>query len=988
MRIRKLLPSRQIVSKLASALALCSVIIGALPAEAQRREKPNLKITREKLTKSRVELGQQAIVSFRIVNVGKGNVENGLTVSYYLSKDQQLSGDDQRLDVSSQTALASGNDAVYDRIPLDIPTSMATGGYYFLVNVAVDDVEDTETTTSDNLVAMPITLLEATDQPDLVVRGVKLARSRRTSGETLNVTYRVFNIGSADAEASFVEIGLYSNGVLRQSAPVGIGSIEANSSESYLTGITIDDNLSSGVYTVKVVADNNGAVAESNERNNESDEVSLTVQQTAEPVDPQPNLILSSYTANNETENVTVKQGESVTLRANTTNVGGGRISSTRTVYRLMKGDEVIIDRNSSINSMSAGQSRTSSVIFNIPGDIEPGLYSLVTKADGYNWRSESNEDDNEEVITLLVRKNRALPNLTARKIEVNTRVIGLGDRVELSTKIFNIGNGDARNNRVRFYLSKDEVFSNDDTYLSQRSLGAINSLGSREANSNFTFSREVSPGAYNILAVMDFFSEVGESNELDNVISTPVTIKPLKPTDLVMSEISTSFSNNTILNGQRNTITLSVANNGAGGARFSYVRLYLSDDNVLDDNDQVLTDRYVDVIAAGGTRSTSASITIPRGPGTYYLFAEADIYNSVNETNETNNISRPVEITVTQPDLLIENASPSQDSVVTGTQITVSYDITNSASISVNSSTGFYLSTDSTYDASDSYITRDYVGGLDGETRSLSHSVNINAPSDTGTYYVLLVADELLQVNELNEDNNVYAMEIYVGYPDWVVESLTSNKTTINSGGDDVTLTYEVGNQGAVSSTDFIANDFFISDDNVFDIADQLLVRRNTTLSLDPGNSAIYLYQITINKTPGTYYLFARADNSNISAEEDEGNNVSDPIEITVIDPNQVARRGSLEKEGAEDLLGNDNQTFSTLKVYPNPTDGIFFLQHGDELKDSQVTITDIYGKIVYQGELSQTQQSIDLAEQAAGIYMLSIRNSEQVKTQQIIKR
>ncbi|NLA24570.1 MAG: T9SS type A sorting domain-containing protein, partial [Bacteroidales bacterium] len=70
------------------------------------------------------------------------------------------------------------------------------------------------------------------------------------------------------------------------------------------------------------------------------------------------------------------------------------------------------------------------------------------------------------------------------------------------------------------------------------------------------------------------------------------------------------------------------------------------------------------------------------------------------------------------------------------------------------------------------------------------------------------------------------------------------------------------------------------------------------------------------------------------------------------------------------------------SLKVYPNPSKGKFIIDANQEL---EMQITDISGRKVYEKHLQIGQNTIDITNQAAGIYLISFINSNFVKTLQI---
>lgn len=65
-----------------------------------------------------------------------------------------------------------------------------------------------------------------------------------------------------------------------------------------------------------------------------------------------------------------------------------------------------------------------------------------------------------------------------------------------------------------------------------------------------------------------------------------------------------------------------------------------------------------------------------------------------------------------------------------------------------------------------------------------------------------------------------------------------------------------------------------------------------------------------------------------------------------------------------------------STIEIFPNPSNGKFQIKTEVEL--SQIQITDVLGKIIYQVELKNKSPEIDLSEKLAGVYFVRLSDSK----------
>ncbi len=165
---------------------------------------------------------------------------------------------------------------------------------------------------------------------------------------------------------------------------------------------------------------------------------------------------------------------------------------------------------------------------------------------------------------------------------------------------------------------------------------------------------------------------------------------------------------------------------------------------------------RAVPALAAGATDTGSISVTIPAGAtsGTRYIIAKADADNVVAELSETNNNkSKSIKI---GPDLTVSTLS-APTSAVRGATITVTTAIKNNGGGDAGASTTkLYLSTNTTWDAGDTYLGERAVPNIvAGATNSGSTSVTIPSGITAGAYYIISVADANAVVAETVETNN-----------------------------------------------------------------------------------------------------------------------------------------------------------------------------------------------------------------------------------------
>src|SRR5712691_1807503 len=151
------------------------------------------------------------------------------------------------------------------------------------------------------------------------------------------------------------------------------------------------------------------------------------------------------------------------------------------------------------------------------------------------------------------------------------------------------------------------------------------------------------------------------------------------------------------------------------GPAPCSTTVFYLSTDPTITTADQLLATRTSGLLtaypASGYNDHQNFSVTLPGGvaPGTYYLGAMADYNNQISETNESNNVWNVAQVTVTappQPDLTGYLNMGNTMVMVSGNLTIDDYLVNFGPGMAPGSTTGFYLSTDSTITTSDRLLT------------------------------------------------------------------------------------------------------------------------------------------------------------------------------------------------------------------------------------------------------------------------------------------
>ncbi|MEQ1857292.1 MAG: CARDB domain-containing protein, partial [Longimicrobiales bacterium] len=178
--------------------------------------------------------------------------------------------------------------------------------------------------------------------------------------------------------------------------------------------------------------------------------------------------------------------------------------------------------------------------------------------------------------------------------------------------------------------------------------------------------------GTNYVWVTLDVNSSANQSNETNDQGNSSFTITaPVQQSDLVVQSISVSPTSG--LAGSSTTLSLTVRNQGAGSATASTANVRISTSgSVVGTSDPLLTQLSIPAIAASGTYSTTATVTIPggRAAGTNYVWVTLDVNSSANQSNETNdqgNSSFTVTAGISTP--VVSGVSPSPVPGLNGNQ-------------------------------------------------------------------------------------------------------------------------------------------------------------------------------------------------------------------------------------------------------------------------------------------------------------------------------
>jgi parallel beta-helix repeat protein len=427
------------------------------------------------------------------------------------------------------------------------------------------------------------------------------------------------------------------------------------------------------------------------------------------------------------------------------------------------------------------------------------GNHSIRAVVDSTGVVPESNESNNALEVSLPYVE---FPDLVVANVTWSPATFSSGEGVTITATLKNIGKGNATagQRQVVFYL--------DGKYLASRYF--YNSLAPNEST-NVSISWVATPGNHTIKVIVDATNSLQEGNESNNALE--VSLPYVEFPDLVVENVT--WPSASIEAGGNLRITAYVKNSGSGNiTRGGYVGFYV--------DGRVIATRLISgPLEAGGSIAVTAEwkgIT----PGNHTLTVVTDIYSDVIESNESNNaleVSLPY---VEFPDLVVENLTFSSP-IIAGTPVTITATVKNIGAGNLSQS---FVSLSFYVDGRQITTSRVYTGLRAGE------EVNISTGwiAVQGMHEIRAFVDSTGSIPELNESNNMRAVNLTVEASDLVISGVSWKPSSNITYGDTITLYANITNNATVDTgRNSFSVDFYIDNKKIESFLLQPLVAGKT---------------------------------------------------------------------------------------------------------------------------------------------------------------
>ena len=716
----------------------------------------------------------------------------------------------------------------------------------------------------------------------------------------------------------------------------------------------------------------------------------------------QPDLSISATA-----EDASGDAGGRVTLDYTVTLTGAEEIEDVSVGFyfstdQTLSSDDVLSEREEVDAESDEPESDNEQI--DIPNSLDDGDYFILVVIDDLEQVTESDETNNTEAIAFTVGNSGGSggggsANLIVTSVSAEPSSAAPGDEVEGEYDLANTGSEAAGESSVAFYLSTNATLSTNDTFLAREDADGVDAGGDGDGDFEFTVPSGLAAGDYFLLAVADDRNDVTESDESDNVASTPFTVTGGGSgggggdADLIVTAVSVEPATGQA--GDEIEGEYDLANTGSEASGESQVGVYLSDDASLSSNDVLLTREDADGVDAGGDGDGDFEFTVPGSvePGDYFIIVAADDGNAVPESAENNN-TEATPFTVTgsggggsgggEADLRVTAASVQPTSADPGSEIELSYTVANTGSAEAGETQlGVYVSTDQALSSGDALVTRIDIDGVDADGDT-DGDEDVTVPNDlaAGDYFLLFVADDRNTVSESRESNNVRAVPFTVTGPGGGSDGdadLRISEAEVEPGsaeaGANAEVGYTVANTGdgdAGASTVAV----YLSTDNSLSSSDTRLASE-TASTLAAGNDEDGELTVTIpdGTAPGDYFLLVVADDGNDVAEQRESNNVR-ALAFTV----DTGTAGEDAPTDALDLAAAPNPVAGTARV-------AFTVAAAGPVR---LAVVDLLGRevaVLADGPAAAGAHSVawDASALAPGVYVLRLGTADDAVTQTV---
>jgi len=737
------------------------------------RPAPNLVVTNITVPPDTLSIGQQLNLQWTIKNEGAAATISSFRDDIYISTNNIFNAGQDILIGS----LTHGNNlaslgTITGQVPVQIPSIFAQGNYYFFIKTDAADNINEFPNENDNISTAAGPIFVAL--PDLVTGNLQ-SPATALSEQIISVGYACTNTGLGNLiTGSWTDKVYLSTDNVFNSGDILLGSVTnnnillRNTSYSRQVSVSIPQAIA-GNYFILVISNAGGSINESNNNNN------LVYAPISISLASWPDLIVTAVppTTNNTA-------GLPVTVNYTGKNNGTGSILNKQwSDHVLLSPTNTLSDPNNRLlgsvaqnRSLNPAETYSAVATFTIPANTIPGMYYIVVATDAANTIFENTSENNNRTISTAIAV-AALPNVDLAVISgsLNTNTVMAGQPVQANYTVQNAGTTNTLPGgwTDAIYLSNNTVIDANDRLLGSWQVNMpLTPSATISHNRTVTIPTDASGTLY-LLVLTDVNNAQNDINRGNNFLTLNTGsggggIVIVQPTPVDLQPVSLTAPVE-VLAGQPLSVNFTVRNNGPGTtfANNWMDNVYMATSANATSGSPSSSIQFTGSLAANATYSNTTQFFVPNNfSGNYVVLLRTNANNTQNELNGGNNniISSPIIVTPQQPcDLVISSVTTPAGTQIAGQPVTLQWQVKNQGQ---NAANGYfrdavYLSLDTLFDAATDIL----MGTVDG-TSNIIPGQTINRQLTavlnnvvTGNYYVIVRADILNNLTEINENNN-----------------------------------------------------------------------------------------------------------------------------------------------------------------------------------------------------------------------------------------
>lgn len=351
---------------------------------------------------------------------------------------------------------------------------------------------------------------------------------------------------------------------------------------------------------------------------------------------------------------------DSVTITATIRNNGEtGASNFTVDIYDGNPSASGVNIFSTTVPSIGAG----SSVTLQATAHFAAGSHNINIVVDKANSVIENSKTNNAATKTLQVGNvdiDLMVTNYDITSIPVYPAE---GDLVTINATIHNLGDAEAKNAPVRFYLGDPD--SGGSQIGSDINIPSVPARGM--ANISTTWNSTGHAGNNNIYVKIDPLNTIIETTKFNNIAFKTIRVVAKTGPDLAVSAADMNFIPLTPNKGDTVTITANVRNIGTADATNVLVEFSLGDPNI--GGTLIIGSQRIPLIAKGSVVTAQLAWNTTGFSGEYEVYVNVNPFYEIPETNELNNIAHAtLDVKAPQgPDLTITQIDTSN--LITDTQ-------------------------------------------------------------------------------------------------------------------------------------------------------------------------------------------------------------------------------------------------------------------------------------------------------------------------------